>query len=106
MFYSYHSNNSGGLQSVKDKISSSFPYDERLNFVTFKTIAKIKRININYNPQIFPAKRCDSTIKKSQSNKPFYSLFLVAIKMLVDHKFLLGFYYSFLVMMFFDLRHN
>ena len=55
--------------------------------MTFKTMAKIKRININYNPQIFPAKRCDSTIKKSQSNKPFYSLFLVAIKMLVDHKF-------------------
>lgn len=57
--------------------------------MTFKTIAKIKRININYNPQTFSAKRCDSTIKKSQSNKPFYSLFLVAvaIKMLVDYKF-------------------
>lgn len=57
--------------------------------MTFKTIAKIKRININYNPQIFSAKRCDSTIKKSQSNTPFYSLFLVAvaIKMLVDYKF-------------------
>ena len=41
---------------------------------------------MNYNPQIFPAKRCDSTIKKSQSNKPFYSLFLMAKKMLVDHK--------------------
>ena len=35
---------------------------------------------MNYNPQIFPAKRCDSTIKKSQSNKPFYSLFLMAQK--------------------------
>ena len=42
---------------------------------------------MNYNPQIFPAKRCDSTIKNNQSNKPFYSLFLMAIKMLVDHKF-------------------
>ena len=29
--FSYHSNNSGGLESVKDKISNSFPHDERLN---------------------------------------------------------------------------